>query len=65
MKIIVYRLDVKDKRKRRVKNDSKVLDLSNWKDGGAITEMGRAGRGLGKKSRSSVGDALWIGRWKC
>lgn len=47
-------MDVKDKRKRRVRNDSKVLDLSNWKDGGAITEMGRAGGGLGKKSRSPL-----------
>ena len=58
-------MDVKNKRERRVRNDSKVLDLSNWKDGGAITEMGRAGGGLGKKSRSSVGDAHWIGRRKC
>lgn len=66
MKIRVYRLGVRDERKRRVKNDSKVFGLSNWKDGGPITEMGRAGGGdLGKKSRSSVRDACWICRWKC
>ena len=36
-------MGVRDERKRRVKNDSKVFGLSNQKDGGPITEMGRAG----------------------
>lgn len=35
-------------------SDSKVFGLSDWKDGGAITEIGRfEGRGLWGKSRSS------------